>query len=124
MNWAPHEDGHRCTRHGETFARGEVCQACVIEPGPAPTGVEDSAVDREKQLLEAELREDGKILKRLAVSLGDGTPIEQALATKYWDLHFKAIRLWNDIRQPRIDAERDERLVEHDREMAGLGAAH
>ena len=65
MNWVPHEDGHRCTRHGETFRRGEVCQRCVTDPPPPLDGDDDDVADPELEALYNEIRTREKKLWRI-----------------------------------------------------------
>jgi hypothetical protein len=118
--WIMRDGGHYCTAHDHAFPRGEVCHLCATDPGPAIDVTSAAVVDREAQAAESEVRAASRTLRRLADELAEGTPIEQSLGVKYFAEYLKSMRLWREMHTERLQIESDERLVEHDRKMAGL----
>lgn len=118
--WIDRDGGHYCTAHSYAFPRGEVCHACCADPGPAikvtPDGLEDVALAAsEQRVLTFLLR-----MKRCAEEKLDGTDLEFRDGLKAGELYLKAERLWDEKHTKRMQIESDERLIEHDRRMAGL----
>lgn len=69
--WEPRNGGHYCTVHDAEFLLGEVCTACVLEPG-APVGDErppEDHLEKELRLLEAECHSRAKRMWRSAEEL-------------------------------------------------------
>src|SRR5512139_2299349 len=68
--WESRNGGHYCTVHDAAFERGEVCVACVVEPGTAPG--EDKPDDpdaRGLKIREAEFRTRAKQCWRIAAQM-------------------------------------------------------
>ena len=122
MNWELRADGRYCKRHSHAFPIGDVCFACVADPGPEfdSVAVERSPLERERDIRCAAYESDSKRLARDAREMLDGTDLEKALAVKLFAESTKIARLVEELTDKRIDHEHDLRLIRHEREMAGL----
>ncbi len=118
--WIDRDGGHYCVPHDYAFPKGDVCHECCVDPGPAIKVTPDGLQDREALAAENELRSVTRTLKRIAEELAEGTGQEQSLGAKYYDTYLKAMRSWHELHSARLQVESDERLIEHDRRMAGL----
>ena len=112
--------GH-CPRHAsEIFERGEPCFACSSDPGQRIDIKEGAAEDVEARAVEAEVRSLAKAMRRTAGEFLEGTGRERIDAVKFADSYAKLTRLWHELHVKRMQVESDERLIEHDRKVAGL----
>jgi hypothetical protein len=118
--WIDTQAGHRCTRHDYEFRRGEVCQACVADPGDAPG---DAADNSDYQLALAtrinEYRSRARICWRRAEDL-EGTEREENVAVKWSAEAVKWARLAEERQEVLDSREHDLELIGHEREMSGL----
>lgn len=117
MHWVPDGDGRRCPRHGKRFALGEPCPDCVLALKPVTAALEAEIADADDEY-ESEIREFAKGCRLSAVELlklAEPNP-----AAKWGDLYLKSMRFVDDLRQRRLQAEQDEREMEHEREISGL----
>jgi len=123
MSWVLTADGHRCERHGVTFARGEVCGGCVTDPGPRidVTDEQENEHDRELAIREAETISVARRCYREAVKLlDDGTPRDAIVATKLIAEGTKAMRAANENRHQRAARDESRAKREYHRKMMGL----
>lgn len=68
--WEDRPNGHYCTVHAEEFLRGEVCGACVVEPGAAPGNERGETQDeRDLKVRESEFRSRAKTCWRIAARM-------------------------------------------------------
>lgn len=121
--WVYDAEGNgSCKRHPTEpgFVRGEPCYACASDPGPRIDITAAAIEDVEARAVEAEIRSLAKELKRTAEEFLEGTGRERIDAAKFVDCYIKATRLWSELHTKRMQVESDERLVEHDRKVAGL----
>lgn len=127
MYWVDTPSGRHCNRHGEDFGRGDSCRQCLVDPGdPIEVGVEKPR-DLEGEALEREVLNYARAAKRLSEELSDlseRTAKEAAVGAKWADVYLKAIRLWREMREPRLEREHDEKLCEHDAKIAATRGAH
>ncbi len=114
------EPGHYCNAHDYAFPRGEICQLCCADPGPPIAVTQTGLDDRQSVEVERELRTVSKEVLRIARELAKGTDRELAMSAKFYDTYLKSARAWREIHGERLQVESDERLIEHDRRMAGL----
>jgi hypothetical protein len=122
MSWQTTAEGHRCDRHDVTFARGEVCGACVTDPAPRIDVVEEANEhDRELEIREAELMAIARRCFRVGRDLlEDGTDRDCAAAAKVIAEGTKAMRFANELRD-RLAARSESRAKrEHHRRIMGL----
>jgi hypothetical protein len=121
VNWQTTADGHHCTRHGEKFPRGEVCQACVTDPGEGvDVQVQTTEDVRQMRMRENEFRTRAKACWRKAEELLEGTPQDGSLGTKWSAESAKWERLALEVRaaiQPQVET--DELLRKY-RELLAL----
>ncbi len=118
--WTDTADGHHCTAHDQTFARGEVCQRCILDPGPGPE-VEQAEHDEELAAREADLTTDAKFWRRQARELWtDGTALDRNTAVKAADTGLKYERLALELREKRARREHVNALKRAAMQMAGL----
>lgn len=121
MNWATTEFGHRCKLHGTTFARGEVCQQCIDDPGPSPnSAVEHSDHDLAAIISKAMMRAESLWTYYETNISGE----DAGLAIKATSEHTKLLRLALEYADRRESREFDRELLNHEREMAGLRSPH
>jgi hypothetical protein len=91
--------GRPCPRHGGDLRRGEVCQACVLEP--ATPGAEQSSSELDNELLAeaAECQTRARLLWRHAEELlEDGTAMDKSTGAKLSAESAKWIRLAREIK--------------------------
>ena len=119
MYWTSTADGHHCTRHDFAFRRGEVCHQCVTDPPPAIDGVEQD--EAEVSALRGRINEyrcNSRAAQRKADELYKSD--EWNTSAKFEDTSIKWARLAEE-QQTRLDEyTRDDRLIQREREMAGL----
>lgn len=82
MNWEPTADGHRCTRHGIEFPRGEVCNSCTTDPGDDASTTTSDVIDKEIAARAAEYTTRARRLWRECDEMLDGTPMDKIQAVK------------------------------------------
>ena len=121
VSWVTSETGHRCTRHGKSFPRGEVCRECVDDPGPPPQTIESAAAGPLPDRIAA-LREKAQQLWDYYVDRIDGD--DAGLAIKAVAEHTKIIRLAEELEDRVESRAHDLTLIEHERAMAGLRRAN
>lgn len=121
MNWVTTEFGHRCNKHGVTFARGDVCRECINDPGPAPTGtVEHNDSDLASIIAKTMTRAESLWTYYENNIGGDNA----GLAIKATSEHTKLLRIALEYADRRESREFDRELLAHEREMAGLRNAN
>ncbi len=118
--WVDRDGGHYCTAHAFAFPRGKVCRNCTSDPGPPITVTTGPKVDHDAIMAEAEVRNVALQAKTAAEPLLEGNDREVSTGMKCLDTYFKGMRLWREMRTERLQIESDERLLEHDRKIAGL----
>lgn len=126
MNWQTTADGHRCTRHDETFRRGEVCQACVVDPGAVDDEADEvDAAERDLAVRESEFRSLAKHLFRRARELLDGENEREANAgTKLIAEGVKLERLALEVYDRRATKRDVSDLLKKYRELLALDGPH
>jgi hypothetical protein len=123
--WQLRDGRHFCDRHDHDFPRGEVCQLCVDDPGPAPGDGEQDDEDRELIIREREYRSMEKFLHRRARELiEDGTERDVHAAAKLLAEGTKLARIALEIHNQLLDLKLERKLIKHDRELAGLESSH
>jgi len=127
VNWQPTADGtgYVCTRHGETFARAEVCQACATDPGDGPGETfESEEVDRRLMRLANEFRGHGRAMWNAAHLRLKGTETDQNTAAKLSAEAVKWQRLALELEDKVSARDHDRKLIRHEREMSALRGTH
>jgi hypothetical protein len=101
--WEPRDGGHYCTVHDAAFPRGEVCLACVSEPGSGPDDEheEESPLDKELRLLETSCHQRSKRLWDVADGLLDGTDRDVSAGCKASAEAAKWVRVAIEIHERR-----------------------
>lgn len=120
MYWTDTADGHHCNRHDFTFRRGEVCHACVADPGDAPGGI--SLDEQEVAALRAhisDLRTKERMLWRVAEGLFEGTDRDVAAACKVTAEFNKTGRRADELQATLDGFVRDDRLLHREQAMSG-----
>lgn len=123
MNWERTPTGHRCTRHNETFARGEVCRGCVAEPikvaeiaSVVPVNEHDEEIARREHDCESL----AKKCHRIGDELLDGTDRDCAAAAKVIAEGTKLKRLAYEMREQRARREHIRQLRAERMKMRGM----
>jgi hypothetical protein len=121
--WVDTPSGHRCTRHNQEFLRGEVCPACVADPGDAPSGLEqdESEVSGLRERIH-ELRNKARTMWRIAEELLEGTDRDASAGCKVAAEHTKLLRLAEELQQRVDEYTRDDRLVRKAEKLAGVAS--
>jgi hypothetical protein len=121
MRWQTTEAGHHCTEHDESFARGEVCARCAVEPDDAPGAPQLSEdVDAEIAADAQEARAHSRRLWREAEEMLDSGGRDRVDAAK---LSAEAAKWWRAALEAKdkIAARKHLReAMEHEKQMSGV----
>jgi hypothetical protein len=127
-SWLPTPDGHHCTRHDAKFKRGEVCAACVTDPGDdKPLDVGGRSVEIDKALLQraSDHRSLAKFLHREGREMiEEGTAQDKNVAVKIIDAGTKLERLAIEIEDRVSGRDYGRGLMEHEKKMGRGGGAN
>jgi hypothetical protein len=123
--WVDTDDGHRCESHNVSFRIGEVCHACVVDPGAAQSATDSIAIDAQHLARGAEFRTLAKYLHREGRDLiADGTAQDKSVACKLIAEGTKLERLALEL-EDRVSArDHDRTLIRHERDMSGQRGSH
>jgi hypothetical protein len=126
--------GHRCKREGhprEPFPRGEICQRCATDPGPAIEVEEVGGDDPQIRIWVNECDSLAKFCHRVGKDLAGGSEedlgeIGHAVKERDCNAAAKLIsegtklkRLAFEMREVLKSREHDLKLIAHEREMSG-----
>lgn len=122
MYWTDTADGHHCTRHQETFKRGEVCHGCVTDPGEAPGAVAaDPEYQRQLRARINEYQSRARTCWRKVVELDEGeSRREENTAVKWSAEAVKWARLAEERQDILDNRDHDMTLIRHEEAMSGL----
>lgn len=121
MRWQTTDNGHHCTEHGESFARGEVCSRCASEPDETPGAPQLSeAIDEEIAADAQEARSHARRLWREAESMLDDGGRDRVDAAK---LSAEAAKWWRIALEAKDKVASRKHLreaMEHEKAMSGV----
>lgn len=125
MNWQTTADGYTCTKHDQSFARGEVCQACVADPGEGQSSTSSETLDAGLVQRAFGFRSLAKFLHRTGKeTIEDGTALDMSVACKLIAEGTKLERLALELEDRVSSRDHDRALIAHEREMSGLRGSH
>jgi hypothetical protein len=117
--------GRHCDRHDRALARGEVCQACVLEP--AAPGQELTSADIDGEILQAAAEcasRERTLWKHATALLEDGTAIDKSTACKLSAESAKWSRIAREIKGEVSQRKQLREAIEHEKAMTGKRGHH
>jgi hypothetical protein len=131
VSWIFDGDQGRCLRHDTTFRKGDVCVACVADPGPQPGQAEPEQIDDASIADEKWFRDRAEQLWGYVASLttaADGLPkksrIQYATIAKVADTALKFQRAAVEERRRRGEHSHERWLVKKCQELARRGVTN
>lgn len=131
MSWIFEGDQGRCLRHGSTFRKGDVCTACVADPGPPADHAEPERIDEASIADEQWFRDRAQLLWGYVEDLTtakDGLPkksrIQYATIAKVADTALKFQRAAVEERRRRGEHAHERWLVKKCQELARRGVTN
>ncbi len=120
MNWESTADGHRCTRHGIEFPRGEVCHPCTTDPGDDASTATSDTIDKQLAAEAAEFKSRARKMWRICDEMLDGMPSEQIQAAKLSAEAVKWERLSTETKDKLSARKHLREAMAHEVAMSGL----
>jgi hypothetical protein len=131
VDWIIEGDHKRCTRHGTTFGKVDVCPACIGDPGPAlepdqaraadPAALEDERWLRDRR---DELLEVARKMTTSATARKSKARVEYSTVAKVYDTALKYHRAAAEERRARGEHDHERWLIKQCRELARRGASN
>ncbi len=120
MNLRDTPTGRHCDRHNVALQRGEVCQACVTDPGVPGAELASEDIDRQLLTLAAECETHKRALWGQAEKLlSEGTPMDKGTACKLSAEAAKWLRIAREIKGEVSQRAQLREAIAHEKAMSG-----